>query len=66
MASADPIHRTDAAAAGACDGQMLSNLTTPESCVAEILDRLGARFKLIRREHRDTIEAMALKKLRLD
>jgi 4-hydroxy-3-methylbut-2-enyl diphosphate reductase len=42
-----------------------SAASTPESCVAGILDALGARFTLALREHRDTIETTAFKKLRL-
>jgi 4-hydroxy-3-methylbut-2-enyl diphosphate reductase len=42
-----------------------SAASTPESCVADILELLGARFKLKLREHRDTTETMAFKKLRL-
>jgi 4-hydroxy-3-methylbut-2-enyl diphosphate reductase len=40
--------------------------STPESCVTDILETLGARFNLNVREHRDTTETMVFKTLRLD
>jgi len=43
-----------------------SAASTPESCVTEILERLGGRFKLDLREHRDTVETTVFKQLRLD
>jgi 4-hydroxy-3-methylbut-2-enyl diphosphate reductase IspH len=52
--------------AGVATVGITSAASTPESCVAGILDLLGARFELKLREHRDTIETMAFKKLRLD
>ena len=42
-----------------------SAASTPESCVAEILELLATRFRLNLREHRDTEEAVAFKPLRL-
>jgi 4-hydroxy-3-methylbut-2-en-1-yl diphosphate reductase len=52
--------------AGAETLGITSAASTPESCVAEILELLGARFRLELSEHRETNEAIMFKKLRLD
>lgn len=42
-----------------------SAASTPESCVAEILNLLGGRYRLDLREHRETTETTIFKQLRL-
>jgi 4-hydroxy-3-methylbut-2-enyl diphosphate reductase len=42
-----------------------SAASTPESCVADILNLLGGRYRLELREHRETTETIAFKPLRL-
>jgi 4-hydroxy-3-methylbut-2-enyl diphosphate reductase len=51
--------------AGAETLGITSAASTPESCVDEILELLGGRFKLALREHRDATEATVFKQLRL-
>jgi 4-hydroxy-3-methylbut-2-enyl diphosphate reductase len=51
--------------AGAESLGITSAASTPESCIDELLETLGARYKLELREHRDTIEATVFKQLRL-
>jgi len=52
--------------AGAETLGITSAASTPESCVAEILELLEGRFDLELSEHRETDEAIMFKQLRLD